>query len=79
MDRPPEAVDAEVRRRVTEMLPTAYAHGEADLEEPDPPAAGIPGAERVVVDGAAQLPSMERPGEFNRVVLEFLAKAAPAP
>jgi 3-oxoadipate enol-lactonase len=104
MDRPPEAVDPEVRRRVTEMLLTAYAHGEADLEEPDPPAAGrlgeitaptlvvvgehdrpdiramadalaagIPGAERVVLDGAAHLPSMERPGEFNRVVLEFLA------
>ena len=104
VDRPPEAVDPEVRRRVTGMLLTAYAHGEADLEEPDPPAAGrlgeitaptlvvvgehdrpdiqamadalaagIPGAERVVLDGAAHLPSMERPGEFNRVVLEFLA------
>jgi 3-oxoadipate enol-lactonase len=104
VDRPPEAVGPEMRRRVTEMLLTAYAHGEADLEEPDPPAAGrlseitaptlvvvgnhdrpdiqamavalaagIPGAERVVLDGAAHLPSMERPGEFNRVVLEFLA------
>ena len=110
MDRPPEAVDPEVRRRVTEMLLTAYAHGEADLEEPDPPAAGrlgeitaptlvvvgehdrpdiqamadalaagIPGAERVVLDGTAHLPSMERPDEFNRVVLGFLAKLDRSP
>jgi hypothetical protein len=37
------------------------------------PAYGIPGAERVVLDGAAPLPGRERPGEFNRVVLEFPA------
>jgi 3-oxoadipate enol-lactonase len=105
MDRDPGAVDPEVRRRVTEMLLAAYAHGEAELEEPDPPAAarldeiavptlvlvgehdrtdihamadalaaGIPGAERVVLAGTAHLPSMERPAELNRVVLEFLAK-----
>jgi 3-oxoadipate enol-lactonase len=105
MDRDREAVDPGVRRRVTEMLLRAYAHGEADLEEPDPPAAGrlgelavptlvlvgahdrpdlhaiadalaggIPGAERVVLGGTAHLPNMERPAEFNRVVLEFLDK-----
>jgi 3-oxoadipate enol-lactonase len=110
MHRPPEAVDPELRRRVTGMLLTAYAHGEADLEEPDPPAAGrlgeiaaptlvlvgehdrpdiqamadalaagIPGAERVVLDGTAHLPSMERPGEFNRAVLGFLAKLDRSP
>jgi 3-oxoadipate enol-lactonase len=38
--RGPEAVDASVRRRVEEMLLAAYAHGEADLEDLDPPAAG---------------------------------------
>jgi 3-oxoadipate enol-lactonase len=105
MDRDPAAVDPEVRRRVTEMLLVAYAHGEADLEEPDPPAAGrlgqvaaptlvlvgehdrpdlhamaaalaggIAGAERVDLPGTAHLPNMERPAEFNRVVLEFLGK-----
>jgi pimeloyl-ACP methyl ester carboxylesterase len=105
MDRDREAVEAGVRRRVTEMLLRAYAHGEVDLEEPDPPAAarlgeiavptlvlvgehdrpdlhaiadalagGIPGAERVVLGGTAHLPNMERPAEFNRVVLEFLAR-----
>jgi len=86
----------------------AYEHGEADLEEPDPPAAGrlgevavpalvvvgehdrpdlhamadalaggIPLAERVVLGGTAHLPNMERPAEFNRVLLEFLAKLGP--
>jgi 3-oxoadipate enol-lactonase len=105
MDRDPAAVDPEVRRRVTEMLLAAYAHGEADLEAPDPPAAGrlgqvaaptlvlvgthdrpdlqemaaalaggIGGAERVDLPGTAHLPNMERPDEFNRVVLGFLAK-----
>jgi pimeloyl-ACP methyl ester carboxylesterase len=71
MDRDPEAVDAGVRRRVTEMLLVAYANGEAD---PDILAAGIPGAERVVPDRTAHLPGMERPDEFNRVVLGFLAE-----
>jgi 3-oxoadipate enol-lactonase len=110
MDRDPAAVAPEVRRRVQAMLLTAYAHGEADLGEPDPPAAGrlgevaaptlvvvgehdrpdihamadalaggIPRAERILLGGTAHLPNMERPEEFNRVVLEFLAKAAPAP
>jgi 3-oxoadipate enol-lactonase len=38
-------------------------------------AAGTPGAERALLDGTAHLPNMERPEEFNRVVLDFLAKA----
>jgi hypothetical protein len=42
-------------------------------------AAGIPGAERVVLDGTAHLPSMERPVELNRVVLEFLAELDRSP
>ena len=42
-------------------------------------AAGIPGAERVVLPGTAHLPSMERPEELNRVVLEFLGRVEGAP
>jgi pimeloyl-ACP methyl ester carboxylesterase len=38
-------------------------------------AAGIPGAERALLGRTAHLPNMERPEEFNRVVLDFLAKA----
>ena len=108
--REASAVDPAVRRRVEAMLLAAYAHGEADLTEPDPPAAarlgevaapalvlvgehdrpdihamaaalagGIPRAERAVLAGTAHLPNMERPAEFNRVVLEFLAKLGPGP
>jgi 3-oxoadipate enol-lactonase len=104
------AVEPAVRRRVEAMLLAAYAHGEADLTEPDPPAAarlgevaapalvlvgehdrpdihamaaalaeGIPRAERAVLAGTAHLPNMERPAEFNRVVLEFLATLDPGP
>ena len=57
--------------------------------EPDPGPAGptlllVPAgiADRrmwVVLDGSAHLPSMERPDEFNRVVLEFLAKLDRSP
>lgn len=50
-----------------------------DLDQPgfitrsDLLASGIPGARKVVMTGAAHLPSMERPTEFNRLVLDFLA------
>ncbi len=37
--------------------------------------AGIPGAREAVIHGAAHLPNMERPAEFNRIVLDFLAAA----
>jgi 3-oxoadipate enol-lactonase len=108
--RDPAQVDPEVHRRVREMLLAAYAHGPADLVEPDPPAAqrlgevavptlvlvgthdrpdlqamaaalatGIPGARRIDLPGTAHLPNMERPGDFNRVVLEFLAELAGSP
>jgi pimeloyl-ACP methyl ester carboxylesterase len=33
--------------------------------------AGIAGARKVVIDGTAHLPNMEKPKEFNRLVLEF--------
>jgi 3-oxoadipate enol-lactonase len=38
--RAPEAVDPAVRARVAEMLLGMYAHGEVDLRDLDPPAAG---------------------------------------
>ena len=33
----------------------------------------IPHAQRILMDGTAHLPNMEKPGEFNRTVLKFLA------
>ena len=35
---------------------------------------GIPDARKEIIHGAAHLPNMEKPEEFNRVVLEFLNK-----
>ena len=67
MDRLPEAVDPEVRRRVTGMLLTAYAHGEADLEEPDPPAAG-----RL---GEVVAPALVVVGEHDRPDIHAMAGA----
>ena len=32
----------------------------------------LPNARRIVMHGTAHLPNMERPGEFNGLVLEFL-------
>jgi pimeloyl-ACP methyl ester carboxylesterase len=37
-------------------------------------AAEIPDAHEVVVEGARHLPAVERPDEFNRLVLDFLAR-----
>jgi len=34
---------------------------------------GIPGAKRIVMPGTAHLPPMEKPLEFNRLVLDFLS------
>ncbi len=36
-------------------------------------ASGIAGARKVVIGGTAHFPNMERPEEFNRLVLDFLA------
>lgn len=39
----------------------------------------IPGAELVIIDGAAHLPNLERPGEFNAALSEFLTSARKRP
>jgi pimeloyl-ACP methyl ester carboxylesterase len=36
--------------------------------------AGVPGAQKVVFEGAGHLPNIEQPDEFNRVVLDFLSQ-----
>ena len=67
MGRGPEAVDPEVGRRVREMLLAAYAHGEADLEEPDPPA-----ATRL---GEIAVPTLVVVGEHDRPDIHAMAAA----
>jgi pimeloyl-ACP methyl ester carboxylesterase len=38
-------------------------------------ASQIPGARKVVMEGLAHVPNMERPAEFNHITLDFLAEA----
>ena len=59
-------------------VPTLVVTGDEDVRDihqiADKLAAEIPGAERAQVAGAGHLPSLERPDEFDRVVLAFLGK-----
>ena len=65
--REPAAVEVAVRRRVEAMLLAAYAHGEADLTEPDPPAAA-----RL---GEVAAPALVLVGEHDRPDIHAMAAA----
>ncbi len=56
--------------------PTLVVVGEEDVPDMhaigDRLAAGIPGARRATIAGAAHVPSLERPDEFDELVLGFL-------
>jgi pimeloyl-ACP methyl ester carboxylesterase len=58
--------------------PTLVVTGDRDVRDiheiAERLAAEIPGAERAHIAGAGHLPSLERPDEFDRVVLAFLVK-----
>jgi 3-oxoadipate enol-lactonase len=58
--------------------PTLVLTGDEDVDDihaiAGKLAAEIPGAERATMPDAAHLPSLERPDEFNRIVLAFLGK-----
>jgi len=60
--------------------PTLVVVGEYDispaLEQASYLAAEIPGAEAVVVAGAAHLPSVEKPAEFTAILLDWLARVS---
>lgn len=78
----PEAVEKRsltppaITRLAEIQVPTLIIIGDQDVPEfldiSDWVAAGIGGAKRVVIPGAAHLPSMEKPELFNRIVLDFL-------
>lgn len=59
------------------VCPTLLVVGDRDVSDvgvaADRLAAGIAGARSVVLPGTAHLPALERPDEFNRIVLEFLS------
>jgi len=73
----PPAVD-----RLTELkMPMLVVVGELDMpdihEIADLLLTADPNAEKVVIEGAAHMVNMEKPEEFNRVVLEFLEELQP--
>jgi 3-oxoadipate enol-lactonase len=60
------------------QAPTLVVTGDEDVRDiheiADKLVAEIPGAERATIAGAGHLPSLERPDEFDRVVLGFLGQ-----
>jgi pimeloyl-ACP methyl ester carboxylesterase len=63
-------------------VPTLVIVGDADvpaiLDNAAHIARGIPGARKAVMPNTAHALNMERPDEFNRIVLDFLHEVAPA-
>ena len=75
----PERLEPPAVDRLGEVrVPTLVLVGDGDLPDivsaAEVLATGIPGARRHVMPGLAHMLNMERPAEFNRLVLEFLAK-----
>lgn len=74
-ERRPEGSPAGVR------APTLVLDGELDVPDigaiAETYAREIPGARRVVIRGAAHVPSLELPDEFDRLVLGFLDETRP--
>ncbi len=74
----PVVLDPPAIGRLDEIsVPTLVITG--DYDEPDVLAAagklvsGIQGARQISIPGTAHLPNMEKPEQFNRIVLDFLA------
>jgi len=61
------------------QVPTLVIVGANDqpliVQTADILASQIPGARKVVMEGLAHVPNMEKPAEFNQIVLGFLAEA----
>jgi len=73
----PLSLEPPANARLSEIhVPTLIVVGEEDVRDMlaigDILEAGIAGAKKVVIPGTAHHLNMEKPGEFNRVVLDFL-------
>ena len=70
----PEPPAAEQLEKID--VPTLVVVGSEDVEDiktiAEKLAAEIPGARLATIEGAGHLPSLERPGELNRLLLDFL-------
>lgn len=72
-------LDPPASQRLGEVaVPTLVLTGDEDVADihaiAERLAGGIPGAQRATIAGAAHLPNLERPDEFDRIVLGFLAE-----
>ncbi len=75
---PPDPLDPPTMRRLGDIhTPALIVAGELDnpeiLRAAEVMVGAIPGAQKVVLPGCAHLPNMEKPAEFNQVVLSFLS------
>lgn len=78
--QPVDPLDPPAVTRLDQVrVPTLIVAGALDhpelLRAADVMEHGIPGARKVVVAGAAHVPNMEKPAQFNREVLRFLTDA----
>lgn len=68
-----------IGRLVELRVPTLIVVGDMDLPEKlamaERLAAEIPGAKQQIISGVAHMVNMEKPAEFNRIVLDFLRAA----
>jgi pimeloyl-ACP methyl ester carboxylesterase len=75
-DPPPEPAPDPVVRLADVGVPTLVVVGAEDVEDclamADAAAAEIPGARKVVIEGAAHVVALEKPQEFNDALLAFL-------
>ena len=76
-DPSPEPAPDPAVRLADVHVPTLVVVGDQDVEDflamADAAAAGIPGARKVVIEGAAHVIALEKPQEFNAALLAFLA------
>jgi pimeloyl-ACP methyl ester carboxylesterase len=76
-DPPPEPAPDPAVRLADVHVPTLVVVGDQDVEDflamADAAAGGIPGAHKVVIEGAAHVIALEKPEEFNAALLAFLA------
>jgi 3-oxoadipate enol-lactonase len=79
---PPQELEPPAIARLNEVaVPTCLIIGDKDVREMlniiDRLEQGIPGARKVVMHDVAHALNMERPEEFNRIVLDFLSSFHP--
>src|ERR1700731_1234393 len=80
-DAQPERIEPPAIGRLGEVhVPTLVIVGNLDVDNVQETAGelikGIAGARMAVMRGVAHVPNMERPEEFNRLVLDFLSEQA---